>query len=258
MFSSFAQLITDAAGVQPLVVVLDDLQWADTASLLFLQFLASELAEAPLLVIATHRNVEIERDHPLVGTLARLAPLPVTRRILVEGLGEDDVAQFMEGTTGAVERGVAAAVHHRTQGNPFFVQEVVRLLTVEGQACGGDSGLSLVTAIPTGVRDVVRRRLAHLSDSTNQMLSIGAVVGRDVDLGLLGAVSGLADDDPVLGMEEAMSSGLVRENEEAVPARHRARDDLRGAERHPPDPTAPPHRRGTRVASGLQPHGSPG
>src|SRR2546430_7490778 len=101
------------------------------------------------------RNVEIEKDHPLVGTLARLAPLPVTRRILVEGLGEDDVAQFMEATTGGVERGVAAAVHHRTQGNPFFVQEVVRLLTAEGQGRVDDSGLFLVTAIPTVVRDVV-------------------------------------------------------------------------------------------------------
>ena len=74
------------------------------------------------------------------------------------------MAQLIEATSGGVERSVAAAVHHRTQGNPFFVQEVVRLLTAEGERRDGDSGLFLVTAIPTGVRDVVRRRLAHLRE----------------------------------------------------------------------------------------------
>ena len=112
------------------MLVLDDLHAADEPSLLLLQFVARELADAPSLVLGAYRDVDPTLTDPLATTLAALAREPVTRRLALSGLSETDVAQFVPDR----ERAVVAAVHAETEGNPLFVGEVARLLGKEGPA----------------------------------------------------------------------------------------------------------------------------
>jgi predicted ATPase len=133
-FDSLTTFLKNAARTQPLVLILDDLQWADTPSLLLLQFLAREAGESRLLIVVTYRNGEPGRHHPLSHTLAAVARVPGSQTLHLRGLSERDVTRFIELTTGqSAGDGVGSAVHKETEGNPFFVTEVVRLLVTEEQ-----------------------------------------------------------------------------------------------------------------------------
>ncbi|WP_020662563.1 BTAD domain-containing putative transcriptional regulator [Amycolatopsis benzoatilytica] len=160
----------------PLLVVLDDLQWAGEETL---ALLASATPESVLLV-ATYRTTEVSAD--LTGALGRLARAdPI--RLYLGGLSVDAVAELV-GTDSA------AVIHRRSGGNPFFVKELARVLDAEGD-------------LPDGVRDVVRNRLAALPGHVRVVLDKAAVIGADVDLGLLG--------DVLEELEIAVRSGFLLE-----------------------------------------------
>ena len=126
--------LKNASRLKPLVVILDDLHWADKPSLLLLQFLARELKEASILVIGTYRDIELGRQHPLSQTLGELSRQGLSARIILRGLTEPDVARFIEMTTGIEpSEKLVSTVYQQTEGNPFFLNEIVRLLVVEGQ-----------------------------------------------------------------------------------------------------------------------------
>ncbi len=117
----------------PLVLILDDLHWADTPSLLLLQFLAREVAAMRVVVVGTYRDVELPVSHPFRHMLGAVAREPVVSSLLLHGLSEQAVAQFMESTTGVPPTAaMVTAVYQRTEGNPFFLTEVIRLLATEG------------------------------------------------------------------------------------------------------------------------------
>src|SRR5262249_24937373 len=159
--------------------VLDDLHWADKPSLLLLEFLARELRGSRLLVLGTYRDVELRRQHPLAHTLAALAREELSQRILLRGLSEGDVARFIEITAGiAPPEGLVAAIYRETEGNPFFVNEIVRLFVSEGRLERPPDGASWSVTIPQSVREVVGRRLDHLSADSNRMLTLASVIGR--------------------------------------------------------------------------------
>ncbi len=122
LFDGVASFLRSAARRQPLVLVLDDLHWADKASLLLLQFLARELGTDRLLLLGTYRDVELRRQHPLAEALAELARNPLCERILLRGLVRNDVARFIEATAGNVPAdALVEAVFRETEGHPFFV-----------------------------------------------------------------------------------------------------------------------------------------
>jgi predicted ATPase len=192
LFDGITTFLKNAGRGQLLVLVLDDLHWADKSSLLLLQFLAGELRDARLLVVGTYRDVELGRQHPLSQTLAELARGQLSRRVLLRGLGERDVNRFIEITAGLKPpAGLVATVYRETEGNPFFVNEVVRLLVAEGrlEQPGGTRSWSI--DIPEGVKAVVGRRLDRLSAECNRVLIIASVIGREFDLAALERVSGL-------------------------------------------------------------------
>ena len=118
----------------PLVLVLDDLHAADTPSLLLLQFLAADLADARILVVGAYRDVDPTLHEPLSSTLAELARLPVTHMLPLVGLGPPEVATFI-GESAVVEPddALVTAMYDETEGNPLFLGEVVRLLVSEGK-----------------------------------------------------------------------------------------------------------------------------
>ncbi|KKL24130.1 hypothetical protein LCGC14_2418420, partial [marine sediment metagenome] len=156
LFDSITTFLRNASNRQPIVLVLDDLHWADKPSLLLLQFLARELRGARLMVLATYRDVELRRGHPLSQTLAELSREGLSQRILLRGLTERDVARFIEITAGiSPPEALVEAVYRETEGNPFFVNEIVRLLVADGRLERPEEVKSWSVTIPQGVREVV-------------------------------------------------------------------------------------------------------
>jgi tetratricopeptide (TPR) repeat protein len=212
LFDGIVRFLQTASKRQPIVLILDDLHWADQPSLLLLEFLAREPRGARLLVIGTYRDVEVGRRHPLSRTLAELARSQRSQRLLLRGLPRPDVARFIALTAGidpAAE--LVDAVHRETEGNPFFVTEVVRLLIAEGRLERAAVEQSWSVSIPESVRDVVGRRLERLSETSNRMLTIAAVVGRDFSLPVLEHTSGLSTADLLDVLEEAVEARLIQE-----------------------------------------------
>ena len=132
LFDALTALLEVAAAVGPTIVVIDDLQWADQASLLVLNFLAREMAASRLMVVTTYRDSDAVGRAPLGHTLGVLASEAVTVRIALDGLDEDDVARYIEAATGVHSSPVTAVVRRRTAGNPFFMSALVSLLESEG------------------------------------------------------------------------------------------------------------------------------
>ena len=221
LFDSIAAFLKTASQRQPLVLVLDDLHWADQPSLMLLQFGARELGGARLLLIGTYRDVEVSRRHPLSQTLAELTRERLFQRILLRGLGQEAVGRFIEMVSGSTPpRGLVEVVHRQTEGNPLFVTEVVRLLVQEGQLTDrpdpnqerpGDWE-SWSVRIPEGVREVIGRRLDHLSQRCNQALTIASVIGREFTLEQLTPMVADATEDRLLDVrEEALASRVIEE-----------------------------------------------
>ncbi|MGI9658942.1 MAG: protein kinase domain-containing protein, partial [Gaiellaceae bacterium] len=215
LFDSITAFLKSAAERQPLALVLDDLHWADEGSLLLLEFVARELADARLLLLGTYRDVELTRRHPLSATLGELTRLELTSRIRLRGISREDVARFIETTAGiSPPRELADAVHAQTEGNPLFVTEVVRLLVQEGQLTpenlAADKRWSV--GIPAGVREVIGRRLDRLSERCNETLTLAAVLGRQFELGQLDQLVEDASSDRLLDvLDEALAARVIEE-----------------------------------------------
>jgi DNA-binding SARP family transcriptional activator len=211
LFDATAAFLRNAAGATPLVLVLDDLQAADTPSLLLLQFLAGQVADARILIVGAYRDVELRRDHPLRSTLAELSRHDTTRRLTLSGLTELDVSRFIALTTEVDSaEALAAAIHDQTEGNPLFVDEVVRLLAAQGRL--GDLEDTGRPAIPPTVSEVIAQRLAYLPEACTDLLMDAAVVGREFSLITLGRIGG---DEPLEVLDPALATHVVVEVPEA-------------------------------------------
>ncbi len=197
-----ASLLATCAAVRPVVLVLDDLQWADVDSLELLASVLGRLRDVPLMIVTTVRELEVGRNDAVVDTLAVLTRASGARRLRLDGLTSAATGALVAQTAGdTLDPLVAAAIHARAEGNPFFTTELARLLA---------SGHGLPAAdVPSGVRDVVRRRLALLPDATGDLLRVAAVIGRDVDLGLLARASGRDFDDVLDDLEPALVHRLL-------------------------------------------------
>ena len=173
LFDSITTFLKKAAENQPIMLVLDDLHWADKPSLLMLQFLARELAPTQsgrLLVVGCYRDVELSRQHPLSEILAALSRSAGGgfQRVLLRGLGQEDTARFIDESAGiqpSIE--LVNALYSQTEGNPFFMTEVIRLLSDSGELTAEYVGIPGGLRIPEGVREVIGQRLNRLSERCN-------------------------------------------------------------------------------------------
>ena len=226
LFDSITAFLKSASRRQPLVLVLDDLHWADHPSLLLLEFVARELSGSRLLLVGAYRDMELSRRHPLSLTLGELTRERLFQRVLLRGLSQEDVARFIELVSGvAPPRGMVAAVQRQTEGNPLFVTEVVRLLVQEGivgasRPAGtespGDSN-SWSVRIPEGVREVIGRRLDRLSERCNETLPIASVIGREFTLvQLKPLIEDMSEDRLLEVLEEALGSRVIEELPQSV------------------------------------------
>ena len=221
LFDSITTFLKNASQQAPIVLVLDDLHWADRPSLLLLQFLARDIEGARILVLGTYRDVEVGRHHPLEETLAELARAQKGERVLLRGLGEDDVARFLELSSGHTPPPpMVDAVYRETEGNPFFVHEVVRLLQADGRLDHPEEVASWSVEIPQGVRQVVGRRLSALSEECNRVLTVASIIGREFELRVLAPVAEIGEDALLELLEEAEDARVISEAGSA-PGRYR-------------------------------------
>jgi tetratricopeptide (TPR) repeat protein len=191
LFDTLATFLTTAAARKPLALIVDDLHRADPLSLLFLQFLAREVRPTPILVLGTYRDTDLQHEPALatmLGDGAREA-----RQIELQHLSTGEVAELVERASGmSPTPQFAAAVRERSDGNPFYVTELINLLLA-------DNGLRLTAEavrharVPRGVRQTIRLRTDQLSVECRRLLRIAAVVGREFDIKLLEKVSVQAD-----------------------------------------------------------------
>jgi tetratricopeptide (TPR) repeat protein len=210
LFESVTGFLREAARVRPLVVVLDDLHAADTPSLLLLRFIVSQLAGTRLLIVAAYRDVDPLIHGDLGRAIADVVRVPRTRTITLVGLDETDVETLIREATGVnAPRLVVAAVHRETEGNPLFVGEVARLLAQEG-TLSSPAQLQRVS-IPQSVREVIGRRLEHLSDSCRRILVLASVIGREFDLDTLSRISERSAEDLLDVLSEAIKAKVVTE-----------------------------------------------
>ena len=211
-FDSFTTFLKNVAHAQPLVVILDDLHWADASSLLLLQFLARELADAPLFILGTYRDVDLDLQHPLRQTLGELARASGSQTLHLRGLAQPEVAQVLHHYLTGVspEEALISAVHQQTEGNPFFLTEVVRLLASEEHSAPLPTPQSAnPLPIPPRVMDVLSRRLARLSGECLRVLTLASVIGRDFTLAVLTRASELPPPQILHALEEAIAAQIV-------------------------------------------------
>jgi DNA-binding CsgD family transcriptional regulator/tetratricopeptide (TPR) repeat protein len=214
LFDCITTFFKRASRRRPLLMALDNLHLADRASLLLLEFLAPEIASSPILLLGTYRDIELSRRHPLSQTLGELVKDPSGRfqRLILRGLSREDVGQFIRLMPVAnPDERMVSTIYEQTEGNPFFVSEVVRLLSEEGTLSASDDARTLPTRIPEGVREAIGRRLDRLSETCNEVLAIASVIGREFDLNQLTALDDIPGDELLDALDEAVRAYLIEE-----------------------------------------------
>ena len=208
LFESIRALLRAAGRQRPTLVFLDDLQWADAASLDLLPALADWMEDMAVSVLAAYRSDEIPRDHPLRRTRAHLRRARRFHEVAVEPFDDVATAALVADVLGAKPSpDLITQLHDRSQGVPFLIEELTGALLEAGSLVAGAQGLRLeggaAIPLPESVRDVVRMRAEVLSDAAVASLQAAAVIGTHVDLGLLTEL----DEDA--GVDEAIERGFL-------------------------------------------------
>jgi class 3 adenylate cyclase len=221
LFAAVVGLLTELSAHQPVVLVLDDLQWADKGTLLLLRSLVAAEQAMRVLVLGTYRDSELSHSHPLLDTLAALRRQNGVSRIELTGLDDSGVVSFMEAAAGQTLDGagvsLAHAVYRETDGNPFFVSELLRHLSETGAIHQDATGRWVAedsldqTALPDSVREVIGARVGRLGPEAESVLSVAAVIGRDFDLGVLARATRTSEDEVLDILDGAAAVALVRE-----------------------------------------------
>jgi class 3 adenylate cyclase/tetratricopeptide (TPR) repeat protein len=208
---SVASLLRAVAAEHPLILVLDDLHWADGPTLLLLRHIVRATEGVPLLILATYRETEVDEAHPLGQALAELRRARALETVALPGLGQQDVAELISSQAGrAAPATVARSIVDRTQGNPFFVEELLREV-----GTGGDFNDAL-TRIPESVKDLLLRRLRRLDDDAKRILTYAAVSGREFDLDVLEPAAGVPADRLAESLETAIAGRIVEESTSSI------------------------------------------
>jgi DNA-binding SARP family transcriptional activator/tetratricopeptide (TPR) repeat protein len=217
LFEAVSALLAAASAQAPLLLILDDLHWADRATLHLLRHVTRDSREAALLIVGTYRDAEVDAAHPLAALLADLRRERRFERVSLRGLVAGDVGALIAAHAGhEAPAALTGTVHEQTAGNPFFVAEVLRHLIETGVLF--ESGGRWVSAlrpeeigVPEGVKEVLARRLARLSAECREALVDAAVLGRDFCFEVLCEMRGADEDALIAALEDAVTAQLVVE-----------------------------------------------
>jgi class 3 adenylate cyclase/tetratricopeptide (TPR) repeat protein len=220
MFEAVIGLLATASRQRPVMLILDDLQWADTPELLLLKHVVRSATPTRLLIIGTYRDSELARTPALRTLLADIRGETGVKRIAMGGLDEDGVAEFVSAAVGhELDEGqltLARAICRDTDGSPLFVGEILRDLMDSGKALGSGEQGGIPSdiqsfGIPEGIKEAIRRRLSRLSATTNKVLSIASVIGLEFELKVLKQIAEMPEVTILDALDEATSAALVAE-----------------------------------------------
>lgn len=210
LFEAFAVCLEALAKQRPLALIIEDLHWAGEATVAAIQFIVRRFAHQPVLVVATYREEDAPRAHPLrrmrrelqeEKTLITLSPRP---------LGRDDVADLLTRVGGARENGIdadatATVLLERSAGNPLFLNELIQGLRESG-------GSADRVALPETARQAIAQRVSRLDEGARSLAEVAAVVGQGFDVDLVRDVSGWPENDVLDGLSQLIDRRIVRES----------------------------------------------
>jgi class 3 adenylate cyclase len=218
LFDAVDALLTRVALRRPLLVVLDDLHWADQPTLALIHWLVHSERWGPILFVGTYRDSDVDRRHPIESLLADIHRDARVTRLALGALDESGLAALVADRLGEdAPPELLRVFYNETEGNPFFTEEVLAHFAETGlmfqregvwmsdDLASGDFGL------PAGVRDLVGRRLARLPEATSELLGVASVMGRDFDYVTVLAAGEFDHDEAIDALDGAIKSGLVRE-----------------------------------------------
>ena len=224
LFRAVGDLLERAGAEDPILLFLDDLHWADSASLVLLKHVISNVVHARLLIVCTYRETDLPAGHPLGALLADLRRMDGIEWTALDGLEHSEVVALVEAAAGheldVDGLQLAEALTHETDGNPFFLREMILHLVESGGVVQGADGRYVITvdvaslSLPGGVRDVVGQRVQRLGDRAAQVLRSAAVIGRQFDLDLLARVLDTDVDELLDVVEPAVTAVVLRESTE--------------------------------------------
>ena len=213
LLDAVAQFLIACSRRAPVLLCLDDLHWADKGTVAMLRHVARFAPRHRILVLGTYRDTDLHRTHPLAEALGTLRRETEYERIRLKGLDipavGDLLAAFAEHD---LPESVATVWAEETDGNPFFIRELVRHLIEEGQVSRGSDGRWTTTAplrklgIPEGVRDVIGRRLSRLSKETNQLLSAASAFEGPFRFDVVTAVAELGESEGLAAVDAALAA----------------------------------------------------
>lgn len=215
LFEAVGSLLQTICAAQPLVVLLDDLQWTDASTLDLLCHVARRLRNARLLLLGAYRAGEVEQHATFRQAIAELNRLRVLRTITVNPLTADETAALaIWYLAGPVAPTVSGALFRHSEGNPFFAEELLRNWLEAGALRQSDGQWLLANqalpALPPGVVGAVRQRLSRLSPQIVELLHTAAIIGRTFDVALLADVVTQDMETVEELLQEAMRASLIR------------------------------------------------
>jgi predicted ATPase len=208
IFDAVRQFLSQAAQKVPIVLVLDNLHWADSPSLSLLEFLSEQLQRSRLLIVGTYRDVDARRNTPLLNMLGGLRQSADVQRVHLTGLPKAALGEVAEQLCGlSLREPVLKTIYEQTDGNPFFAVELIRVLVEESGA--GDITTAPAT-IPAGVNEAISRRLVRFPDECNELLRVAAVYGRQFTAREIAAAGDCDMHSVLAGLDPAAQAGIVQ------------------------------------------------
>ena len=232
--AGFALRISDAAAAGPVVIVVEDLHWGDEATYELFPYLARKLGDQPVLLLATYRSDDLHRTHPLNHVLAELARGRLAEEIRLKRLTIDELGDVIRLALGLSRPPTVAfrqALYDRTEGNPFFLEEILRALVDNGELEYRDGAWRLAKevstlAIPVSIRDAVQQRIMRIPEAARRVIQVAAVIGQQFEFDVLREVSALDEEKVVDAIRAAIEAQLVAEEPESDRESYRFRHAL--------------------------------
>jgi len=214
LFQAVAGILRSLAAARPVLLIVEDLHWADKSTLLLLRHLMRVLVATRLCIIGTYRESERGRLHPLGEFLAALRTEADVTRVMLDGLEEADVRGLITHVSGpAAATALTSAISGSTGGNPFFVTQVLRHLHETGALSRFSAGTVIhdiaTLGVPEGVKEVLGHRISRLSEGCSRLLTLASVLGRSFDGALLAALRDLPEHALYDAIDEATAVKLI-------------------------------------------------
>ena len=216
MLDAIGRFFIEISRDRPLVLILDDLHWADRGTSAILHHLSRVVGDAGILLIGAYRDSEIDRRHPLASAIAAISRLPNFERLKLDGLTSAELSELLEtiGDERAPDKAVAA-IANETDGNPFFIRELLLHLKESGKILSEGTGWRALASsteggIPESVRALVEGRLVRLSDETNRFLQVAGAFKGAFSFSIAAAVAGMDEEAALNAAEEAMGASILR------------------------------------------------